>query len=104
MKIVVDKCNLMCYYFNNLILIKFFLILFQNKKIKNELINWIKKGDFNLLSIVKSMSLQGLDGVLMNVEVDISAGMPSWEIVRLARCLDSRIQRKSENSNKKLWL
>lgn len=43
----------------------------------------------NLLSIVKSMSLQGLDGILMNVEVDISAGMPSWEIVRLARRLDS---------------
>ncbi len=35
------------------------------------------------LSIVKSMSLQGLDGVLINVEVDISAGMPSWEITGL---------------------
>lgn len=29
------------------------------------------------------MSLQGLDGVLINVEVDISAGMPSWEITGL---------------------
>lgn len=35
------------------------------------------------LSIIKSMSLQGLDGVLINVEVDISAGMPSWEITGL---------------------
>lgn len=35
------------------------------------------------LSIVKSMSLQGLDGVLINVEVDISAGMPTWEVVGL---------------------
>lgn len=29
------------------------------------------------------MSLQGLDGVLINVEVDISAGMPVWEVVGL---------------------
>ncbi len=29
------------------------------------------------------MSLQGLEGVLLNVEVDISAGMPSWEVVGL---------------------
>lgn len=29
------------------------------------------------------MSLQGLEGVLINVEVDISAGMPSWEVVGL---------------------
>ena len=36
-----------------------------------------------LLSIVKSMSLQGLEGILINVEVDISAGMPSWEVVGL---------------------
>ncbi len=35
------------------------------------------------LSIIKSMSLQGLDGVLINVEVDISAGMPTWEVVGL---------------------
>lgn len=36
-----------------------------------------------MLSIVKSMSLQGLEGILVNVEVDISAGMPSWEVVGL---------------------
>lgn len=36
-----------------------------------------------MLSITKSMSLQGLDGVLINVEVDISAGMPNWEVVGL---------------------
>jgi len=35
------------------------------------------------LSIVKSMSLQGLEGILINVEVDISSGMPSWEVVGL---------------------
>ena len=36
-----------------------------------------------MLSIIKSLVLQGLDGVLIDVEVDISAGMPSWDIVGL---------------------
>lgn len=36
-----------------------------------------------MLSVVKSMALQGLDGILINVEVDISSGMPMWEIIGL---------------------
>ena len=36
-----------------------------------------------MLSIVKSMSLIGLDGYLINVEVDVSPGMPCFEIVGL---------------------
>jgi len=36
-----------------------------------------------VLSIVKSMCLQGLEGTIINVEVDISAGMPCWDIVGL---------------------
>ena len=36
-----------------------------------------------MLSIVKTMSLHGLDGYLINVEVDVSSGMPSWDIVGL---------------------
>ena len=36
-----------------------------------------------LLSITKSMCLHGLDGILIDVEVDISNGIPSWEIVGL---------------------
>ena len=36
-----------------------------------------------MLSITKSLVLQGLDGVVVDVEVDISAGLPSWEIVGL---------------------
>lgn len=36
-----------------------------------------------MLSFVKSMCLQGLEGILINVEVDISPGMPCWEIVGL---------------------
>ena len=36
-----------------------------------------------MLSIVKSMSLHGLNGKLVNVEVDLSSGLPTWEIVGL---------------------
>ena len=36
-----------------------------------------------MLSIVKSMSLLGLDGYLISVQVDVSGGMPGWEIVGL---------------------
>lgn len=36
-----------------------------------------------MLAIVKSMALNGLEGYLVDVEVDVSAGMPSWEIVGL---------------------
>lgn len=36
-----------------------------------------------MLSIVNSMSLHGLNGYLIRVQVDISAGMPYWEIVGL---------------------
>ena len=36
-----------------------------------------------MLSIVKSMSLQDLDGFLVDVQVDVSAGMPNWEVVGL---------------------
>lgn len=36
-----------------------------------------------MLSIVKSMSLTGLEGYLVNIEVDVSAGIPCWDIVGL---------------------
>ena len=36
-----------------------------------------------MLSIVKSMSLNGLEGYLIDVQVDVSAGMPNWEVVGL---------------------
>ena len=36
-----------------------------------------------MLSIIKSMSLQGLDGFLVEVQADVSAGMPNWEVVGL---------------------
>ena len=46
-----------------------------------------------MLSIVKSMSLQGLQGVLINVEVDISSGMPCFDIVGLP---DANIRESKE--------
>ena len=36
-----------------------------------------------MLSNIHSISLQGLNGYLVNVEVDINVGLPSWEIVGL---------------------
>ena len=36
-----------------------------------------------MLSIVKSVSLLGLDGCLIYVQVDVSAGIPGWDIVGL---------------------
>ena len=36
-----------------------------------------------MLSIIKSIQLDGLDGYVVNVQVDVSAGMPEWTIVGL---------------------
>lgn len=36
-----------------------------------------------MLAIVKSMALQGLNGILVEVQVDVSAGMPCLEVVGL---------------------
>lgn len=36
-----------------------------------------------MLSQVKSMSFVGIDGQLINIQVDISPGLPSWEVVGL---------------------
>lgn len=36
-----------------------------------------------MLSITKTIALYGLEGFLIDVQVDISAGLPSWEIVGL---------------------
>ena len=41
-----------------------------------------KKG-IKMLSIIKTMSLHGLDGYLIEVQVDVSPGMPEWTIVGL---------------------
>ncbi len=36
-----------------------------------------------MLSQVKSMSVLGLDGYLVHIQVDLSSGLPSWDIVGL---------------------
>lgn len=36
-----------------------------------------------MLSRIKSMSLLGVDGYLVDVQVDVSGGLPSWEVVGL---------------------
>lgn len=36
-----------------------------------------------MLSVTKSLVLHGLDGILVNIEIDISSGIPSWEIIGL---------------------
>ena len=46
-----------------------------------------------MTSIVKSICLHGLEGVLINVETDVSAGMPCFEIVGLA---DTNIKESKE--------
>ena len=75
--------NLFTNYVNDAIIIKT-----NSKKLKSiSLIQGFKnpktKGIKNMLSIVKSMSLSGLDGYLVYVQVDVSAGIPAWEIVGL---------------------
>ncbi len=46
-----------------------------------------------MLSFVKSMCLHGLEGRIINVEIDISSGMPCWEIVGLP---DTNIKESKE--------
>jgi len=36
-----------------------------------------------VLSKVKSMALHGLEGYLVDVQVDVSSGLPAWEVVGL---------------------
>ena len=36
-----------------------------------------------MLSNIKSMSLLGVEGYLVDVQVDVSGGLPSWEVVGL---------------------
>ena len=46
-----------------------------------------------MLSRIKSMCLYGLDGIIVNVEVDVSNGFPCWEIVGLP---DANIKESKE--------
>ena len=46
-----------------------------------------------MLSIIKSMCLYGLEGVLIHVEVDVSNGFPCWDVVGLP---DANIKESKE--------
>ena len=56
-----------------------------------------------MLSIVKSMSLIGLDGHLISVQVDVSSGIPCFEVVGLPdasiREAKERVQTAIKNSD-----
>lgn len=56
-----------------------------------------------MLSIVKSMALHGLDGYLVDVQVDVSSGLPYWEVVGLpdtsVKESKERVKTAIKNSN-----
>ena len=54
-----------------------------------------------MLSNIKTMTLQGLDGILITVEIDTTEGLPCWEIVGLpdASIKESRERIKSAIKN-----
>ena len=56
-----------------------------------------------MLSITKSMALHGLDGFLVDVQVDVSAGLPYWEVVGLpdtsVKEAKERVKTAIKNSN-----
>ena len=39
-----------------------------------------------MLSKIKSIALNGLDGNLVEIQTDISNGIPEFDIVRITRC------------------
>ena len=57
-----------------------------------------------MLSITKTVALHGLEGFLIDVQVDISAGMPTWDIVGLpdtsVKEAKERIRTASRNTKK----
>lgn len=48
-----------------------------------------------MLSKIKSIALNGLDGNLVEIQTDLSNGIPDFEIVRIARCKHKRGKKKS---------
>ena len=58
-----------------------FIQKINSKKI--QLLNFYRKWCVIMLSKVNSIALRGLEGYLIEVQVDISSGMPCWEIVGL---------------------
>ena len=78
-----------------MIYINYFLNIQKFNSNYFNLINFKKES--NMLSTIKTISLHGLEGYLVDVQVDVSNGMPSWEIVRSTRHKRKRSKRKSKN-------
>ncbi len=59
-----------------------------------------------MLSIIKTISLNGIEGYLVEVQVDVSEGLPSWEVVGLpdvsVREAKERVKVAIKNSKVKL--
>lgn len=36
-----------------------------------------------MLSIIKTMALNGLDGYLVDVQTDVTSGLPAFDVVRI---------------------
>lgn len=60
-----------------------------------------------MLAIVNSMSLHGLDGYLVEVQVDVSSGLPFWEVVGLpdtsVKEAKERVKTAIKNSGQELF-
>lgn len=56
-----------------------------------------------MLAIVKSITLHGLDGRLMSVEVDISRRITKLGYCRTSRYKCKGVKRKNKSGNKKYW-
>ena len=52
-----------------------------------------------MLSKVKSMALNGLEGYLVEIETFISSGMPEFEIVGLGDTTVKEAKKKGRSSN-----
>lgn len=52
-----------------------------------------------MLSIIKSMALNGLEGYLVEVQTDVTGGLPAFEVVRITRYNSKRSKRKDKISN-----
>ena len=57
-----------------------------------------------MLSIIKSLALRGLDGFLVDVQVDISSGLPEWNIVGLPDTSVKEYKERVRTAIKRLYL
>ena len=56
-----------------------------------------------MLSKVNTMSLEGIKGYLVEIQCDVSGGLPCFDIVGLPDTSLKESRERVQNSNKKLW-